>query len=155
MAAARPEANGATRQRWAILLGLSAVFHAALIGGFAFRMPALSTPAATRAMDVALVPPPFVRPLVLETAKPPPETRVVVLDTPPRYAPRTAETGDAGDAVDLFGPVFGDGMWPRPVLVKSEPCDPRDDLQAREACRRELLIIGMTAESALPGDTTP
>lgn len=147
MAAARREANAATRRRWAILLGLSAVFHAALLGGFAFRMPPLQASADAWPMEVSLVPPPFVRPLVLETAKPPPQTRVVVLDAPPRYAPRKAETGDAGDAVDLFGPVFDDGMWPRPVLVKSEPCDPKEEPERAEVCRRELMMLGLAADA--------
>jgi hypothetical protein len=68
----------------------------------------------------------------------------VALDVAPRYAgePVLAETGDASDAVDLFGPVFVDGMWPRPVVVRREPCDPDDPTPAGVACRRELLLIG-------------
>lgn len=155
MSATRSEANGATRRRWAILLGLSAVLHLALLGGFAFRMPALQASADARPMEVSLVPPPCIRPLLVETARSPPQVRVVVLDTPPRFAPRKAETGDASDAVDLFGPVFGDGMWPRPILVRSEPCDPKDDAERAEACRRELLMIGLASDAVSGAKAQP
>jgi hypothetical protein len=120
-------------------------------------MPAIQGYAETPAADVVLIqPPPFIRPLVIVTAKPPPEARVVVLDAPPRYAqPATAATGDSGDAVDLFGPVFADGLWPRPVLVRSEPCDPKDDLEAQEACRRELLLIGLASDAVAGAKAAP
>jgi hypothetical protein len=156
MAAAGLEARRTTRRRWAALLVLSAVFHVLVLAGFAFRMPALRPYAEPRGMDVSLVaPPPFIRPLVIETARPPPKTRVVILDAPPRYAPQKAPTGEAGDATDLFGPVFADGLWPRPVLVRSEPCDPKDDVEAREACRRELLLIGLASDGAAGAKAQP
>jgi hypothetical protein len=154
MAAAAFEASRSGRRRWAALLLASALFHVVVLGGFAFRAPGVAVLAEPQAMDVTLIEaPPFIRPLVIKTATPPPpQTRVVVLDAPPRYAeaPARAETEDAGDATDLFGPVFADGLWPRPVLVKSEPCDPKDDLEAAQACRRELLLIGLASEAA-PG----
>lgn len=149
MRSAASEASRATRRRWAALLVGSALLHVAVLGGFVFRLAPVRTVAHTQAMDVTLVtPPPFIRLVVIESAKPPPQTRVVVLDTPPRYAPQAAATGDAGDATDLFGPVFDDGLWPRPVLVNSKPCDPKDELAEREACRRELVLIGLAADPA-------
>lgn len=156
MRSAASEASRSTRRRWATLLVGSALLHAAVLGGFAFRMAPAPTAAQMQTMDVALVtPPPFIRPLVIERAKPPPQTRVVVLDTPPRYAPQMAATGDAGDATDLFGPVFDDGLWPRPVLVKSEPCDPKEELDVQEACRRELLLIGLASEPVAGSKAQP
>jgi hypothetical protein len=150
MGAVTPEARRRARRRWAALLVLSGLVHVMLLGGFAIRIPALQAYPEPLAMDVVLVqPPPFIRPLVIQTAKPPPNTRVVVLDAPPRYAPPLkAATGDAGDAVDLFGPVFADGMWPRPVLVRTEPCDSNDDVEAPQDCRRELLLIGLASDAA-------
>ena len=157
LAAAGLEARRTTRRRWAVLLVLSAIFHVLVLAGFAFRMPALRPYAEPQAMDVNLAaPPPFIRPLVIPTAKPPPQTRVVVLDAPPRYAKaEEARTGEAGDAADLFGPVFADGLWPRPVLVRSEPCDPKDEPERAEACRRELLLIGLASDAALRGGAKP
>jgi hypothetical protein len=157
MRAVSPEAVRTTRHRWETLLVLSALFHVMVLGGFAFRMPVIQAYAEPQAMDVALVqPPPFIRPLVIKTARPPPKARVVVLDAPPRYAkPDEAPTGDASDAVDLFGPVFADGMWPRPVLVKSEPCDPKDDVDDVQACRRELLLIGLASDAVAGAKAQP
>lgn len=156
MRVAAPGASRLGHRRWAFLLAASALLHAAVLGGFAFRMPTIRTAADTREIDVALVsPPPFVRPVVIETAKPPPQTRLVVLDAPPRYAPEMASTGEAADAADLFGPVFADGLWPRPMVVKSEPCDPKDDLAAREACRRELVLIGLASDAAAGAKAQP
>lgn len=156
MAAAGLEARKTARRRWALVVVLSAVFHALVLSGFAFRMPLPRSYAEPQAMDVSLVaPPPFIRPLVSETAKPPPKTRVVILDAPPRYAPQTATTGEAGDAVDLFGPVFSDGLWPRPVLVRSEPCDPNEEPERADACRRELLLIGLASDAAAGAKAQP
>jgi len=155
MRAAAPEATRTACRRWAGLLLASALFHVVVLGGFAFRAPAIQAYAEPSEMDVSLVPPPFIRPLVIETAAPPPKTRVIILDAPPRHAPQQAATGDAGDAVDLFGPVFADGLWPRPVLVKSEPCDPKDDPEQADACRRELMLIGLASDAAAGAKAQP
>ena len=112
-------------------------------------------------MAVSLVdPPPFVR--TARSAAPPepepsPVRAVVLTDTPPRYATRsaTAATGEASDVVDLFGPVFADGLWPRPVLVHSEPCDPKDTADRAEACRRETLLIGLASDAAARSKAQP
>lgn len=139
------------------LLAASVLVHAMVLGAFAFRVPAILTPAAASVMDVALVDvAPFVRPVVVKNAPPPPKARVLVLDAPPRYAAAPkAPTGDAGDAVDLFGPVFADGMWPRPILVRSEPCDPRAPTEQGETCRRDLLLIGLASDAAAGAKALP
>ena len=155
MAAAAFEGSR-SRRRWAALLFASVIFHAVVLGGFAFRMPAAGIFTEPQVMDVTLIEaPPFIRPLVIESAKPPP-TRVVILDAPPRYAKaEAAPTGEAGDATDLFGPVFADGLWPRPVLVRSESCDPKDDPDRAETCRRELLLIGLASDGAAGAKAQP
>ena len=78
-------------------------------------------------------------------------SRAIVSAAAPRYVgPPQAATGEASDAADLFGPVFADGQWPRPVLVRSEPCDPHDPTPQGDDCRRQLLLIGLATE-AQPG----
>ncbi|HEY0647646.1 hypothetical protein [Phenylobacterium sp.] len=154
MRAPAPAATQSARPHWAGLLLASALFHALVLGGFAFRMPTIRTYAEPAPMSL-VQPPPLIRPLVIETAKPSPKTRVVILYSPPRYASQTAPTGDAGDAVDLFGPVFADGLWPRPVLVRSEPCDPEDDPERADACRRELMLIGLASDAATGAKAQP
>jgi len=135
------------RRRWTALLLLSATLHAMVLGAFALRLPAVASAAGPPVMDVRLAPP-FVRPTRSPAVAPsqPTPTRVVVLDTAPRYvAPEAAATGEASDAADLFGPVFADGHWPRPVVVRSEPCDPDEDPKRAATCRRELLFIGLAS----------
>jgi hypothetical protein len=144
-----------------VLLGLSVLFHAAVLGGLSLGWPVAHGPAEAPAMAVTLVdPPPFVR--TARSATPPnprpsPVRAVVVTDTPPRYAahPAKAATGDAQDAVDLFGPVFADGLWPRPVLVGSEPCDPTDASDRGATCRRETLLIGLASDAAARSKAQP
>jgi len=150
--------QGARRidRRWLALLGLSVVFHAVVLGAFAFRLPPIAFSADAETMDVTLVPPaPFIRPTQAKAADAPAPTRVVVIDTPPRASASVASTGEASDALDLFGPVFADGMWPRPVLVSSEPCDPKADPEREQACRRELLLIGLASDAASGANARP
>jgi hypothetical protein len=138
-----------TARRWAALTALSVVFHAAVLGAFALRLPASGYHVAPSVMDVSLAPPPFVRPIALAAApRPEPvDARLTILPTAPRYVAKAqARTGDAGDAADLFGPVFADGVWPRPILVRSEPCDPDEALGAD--CRRELMLMGVASDAA-------
>jgi hypothetical protein len=147
---APPRAGRRVRRRWATLLGLSAVFHALVLSAFAVGMPAVAFRSDLAPMDVSLVDaPPFVRPQLTPAAQQPepPPVRAIVLGAAPRFvAPETAATGEAGDAVDLFGPVFADGRWPRPVVVRSDPCEPEEDPERAAACRRELLLIGLASE---------
>jgi len=143
--------------RWTGLLLLSTAFHVALLGGLALRLPLGSAPPAPA--DVSLVPAPIlVRLSTSPPAAPKPPARVplFVLDTALRYAaPVEAPTGQASDVVDLFGPVFADGQWPRPVVVRSEPCDPAEPPERREACRRELVLIGLATEPRAGSNAEP
>ena len=156
---APPRTGRRVRRRWAILLGLSAVFHALVLSAFAVRMPALSPHADLQPMQVTLLDaPPFVRPQLTPAAQDPkpPQVRAIVLDTAPRYvASEKAPTGEARDSVDLFGPVFADGRWPRPVVVRSEPCEPDEDPERAAACRRELLLIGLASEPGAGSKAQP
>ncbi len=144
-----------------MLLGLSVLFHAVVLGGLSLGWRPTPGPAEASAMAVTLIdPPPFVRPaptIAPPEPQPAPVHAVVLADTPPRYAPQPANaaTGDAQDAVDLFGPVFADGMWPRPVLVKSEPCDPTNDPRRAETCRRETLLIGLASDRTAGSNPRP
>lgn len=153
-----PRPGSAMRRRWAALLLLSAAFHALVLGAFALRLPAFQSYVGPQAMEVSLVAPRFDRPQQTPAApRPQPtQTRVVVLGTAPRYAVAAqAPTGQATDAADLFGPVFADGLWPRPVVVRSEPCDPRDPSEEAAACRRELMLIGLATEASAGAKALP
>lgn len=159
MTAVAPRRSRSAARRWTALLGLSVLFHAAVLGGLSLGFPISHVQAQAPAMAVTLVdPPPFVRPQLAPAppaAKPTPVRPAVIADVAPRYAVHAAQaaTGDTPDAVDLFGPVFADGMWPRPVVVKSEPCDPKDVSDLGKACRRELLLIGLA--SGAPAGSNP
>lgn len=162
MAAVAPRRSRSTRARWAVLLGLSVLFHGLVLGGLSLGWPAATRgQAEAPTMAVTLIdPPPFVRtsPSPAATVPRPSALRaVIVADTPPRYAgpPAKAATGEARDAVDLFGPVFADGLWPRPVLVRSEPCDPKDDQDRTDACRRDVMLIGLASEAAAGANARP
>jgi hypothetical protein len=154
MTARQPRTSRPVR-RWAALLGLSAAVHGAVLAGFAFRRPPTSRIVALTVIGVSLAPRvPFARPTPSAPRPEAPPVRrpaVVLATTAPRHAASIdAATGEAGDAVDLFGPVFADGLWPRPVLVRQEPCDPDEPAQARDLCRREVLLIGLASDAA-PG----
>ena len=159
MTVVAPRTSRARRSRWAALLA-SVAFHAAVLGALSLGLPSFAPRAEPSAMNVALVDaPPFVRPQLSPSApKPkPPVTRLAVLDTPPRYAQAQvqAATGEASDAVDLFGPVFSDGLWPRPLVVKSEPCDSKGASEPADTCRRELLMIGLASGSVAEANSPP
>jgi hypothetical protein len=161
MTAVAPRRSRSTRRRWATLLGLSMLFHAAVLGGLSLGRPVAHGQGEAPAISVTLIdPPPFVRTstsALRPVPKPTPTRSVVLADPPPRHAaqPATAATGEAGDAVDLFGPVFADGLWPRPVVVKSEPCDPHATTPAGDDCRRQLLLIGLAPRGANGADSQP
>jgi len=150
MSARAPDAPWMARRPWTALLLLSALFHVAILGAFALQTPPVMMTADAAAMAVSFAdPPPFIRPSAIAKSSRPHRTRprLVMLDAPRRYAASAqAATGEAADAVDLFGPVFADGLWPRPLLVRSEPCDPEDDPDTTGACRRELMLIGLASE---------
>ena len=142
-----------TRRRVGVLL-LSAALHALLLGALALRLAPVGPPVGAASADVSFVAAPaLVRWARAAPVPRAPETpsRAIVSAAAPRYVgPPQAATGDASDATDLFGPVFADGQWPRPVLVRSEPCDPHDPTPQGDDCRRQLLLIGLATE-AQPG----
>lgn len=151
MAAAASAASRPTCRRWATVVALSAGLHALVLGGLAFRVAESPRVLSLTTLDVSLAPAlPFAIPASAPVApKPlPKEGRIVPMEpTAPRFAVTDrAGTGDAGDAVDLFGPVFDDGMWPRPMVVARAPCDPEEDFERAAACRRKLLLIGLASE---------
>jgi hypothetical protein len=148
------------RRRGAVVLATSAAAHMAVLAAFALHQPRAIAPTALPAMTVSLAPAPvFVRPRSAATAPRPRPTqaRVVCVDAvAPRYAASAqAATGDATDAVDLFGPVFADGLWPRPVRVASAPCDPHDMSERGLACRRDLMLIGLASDAAARSKAGP
>jgi len=161
MTAVAPRKPRSTRRRWTALLGLSVLFHAAVLGGLSLGRPVARGEADAPAMTVALIDrPPFAS--APRSSTPPERQRstvraVVVADTAPRYVapPARAATGDAQDATDLFGPVFADGLWPRPVLVRSRPCAKTDDPDPAEACRRDTLLIGLASDAAARSKAQP
>ena len=146
-------------RRWAGVLLLSALLHVAMLGGLALRLPMGAPVAAAAGPEVALMPaPPLVRlPASAPVApSPAPQTRLVMLDTEPRFAgPEQAATGDGSDALDLFGPVFADGMWPRPMALGRVACDPEEEPERAEACRRELMLIGLASDAAAGSKAQP
>jgi hypothetical protein len=146
-------------RRWAGLLLLSVVFHAALLGGLALRLPMAPRVIVIGAPEIDLVrAPPLVRLPTSRAAAPAPalQSRLVVLDTRPRYAEMAqAATGDASDAVDLFGPVFADGMWPRPAILGTVSCDAEAERERAEACRRELMLVGLASDAPARSNAQP
>lgn len=135
---------------WALLLSVLA--HLLVLGWFALKRAA-----GERAVDAPTVQVELVRlpPLPLPANAPSarsepaagrvPET-IVEPEVPPRPAAPTgtAQQGSSGTgqsvdprwAVDLNGPVFEDGRWPRPRIVGR--CDPlRDPARESAACRRD------------------
>jgi hypothetical protein len=159
MAASASAASRSARRRWATVIALSAGLHALVLGSLAFRVAQGPRILAINTFDVSLAPaPPFAAPL---RAPPAPKTlptqgRIVPMEPAPRYvASADAQSGDADDAVDLFGPVFADGMWPRPVVVARTPCEDEPDLERTAACRRELLLIGLASEARAGSNAAP
>jgi hypothetical protein len=151
---------GASRQarQGTLLLLLSIAFHAGLLAALAWHAPTFATRAGPPAMAVVLVAPPLVRARAVAT----PQTQahahrpriVGPAHGEPRYAAAAAPTGEATDAVDLFGPVFADGLWPRPVRVGRAPCD----AQARErdpGCERDVMLIGLASGSPARSNAAP
>ena len=139
---------------------LSVTLHGLLLGALALRLPAVAPVGGLAAPDIDVVPATAL--VRVSTAAPAPKTpaatrsRAIVSAAAPRYAgPPQAQTGEASDAVDLFGPVFADGQWPRPLVVKSEPCDPHEATPKGDDCRRELLLIGLAPGGAAGADSRP
>lgn len=131
-------------RRRSLVLVLSILAHGLILGWFAFRHD--------RTLDDALVPAVDVQILdIARLPRPPPansadaevETPAVtrtVLPIAPRYVDAPPAAGDGKErGVDLFGPVFADGEWPRPRTLRD--CDPVSDpeMTGRD-CQRELTV---------------
>jgi hypothetical protein len=157
--AASASASRSARRRWATVVALSAGLHALVLSGLAFNVATGPRTLSLSTIDVSLAP---VAPLVVPQRTPsapkprPVQGRVVPMDASPLYAASAeAPTGEARDAVDLFGPVFDDGMWPRPVVVARAPCEGDADLRRAADCRKELLLIGLASDAAAGSNAGP
>lgn len=131
-----------TRRR-TLVFALSILLHGLVLGWFAFRQDPLTDDAAAPAveiqlLDVAKLPRPPSRADENNTDQPP----VVrpVFPVAPRYVgPPSPAGGGRERGVDLFGPVFADGEWPRPWTPRN--CDPvADPEMTSPGCQRELAI---------------
>lgn len=135
----------ARRRRGAAVFVLSILFHGLVLGWFAVRQDRVlddAEPAAVEAqiLDIARLPRPPEPRADAET-----DTSPVIHLAPiaPRYVgrPATAGGGKGPAGVDLFGPVFADGQWPRPWTANLRDCDPATDPElSGPACRRELEV---------------
>jgi hypothetical protein len=147
------------RRRGGAVLLLSVLAHAAVLGALTERTAAGPARAEVAAMEVSLAPAPLVRASpapALPAPRPPVVVRVAALSpVAPRYAAMaSAATGEAADAVDLFGPVYADGLWPRPVKVASAACDP-EERERDPDCRREVMLIGLASGPAAGSKAAP
>lgn len=144
MAAAATAIIGSnSSQRRTAVFVLSILLHGLVLGWFAFRQDRLIDDAEAPAveiqlLDIAKLPRPPSR-ADEEDVQQPPVVRPI-LPVAPRYVgPPAAEGGGKARGVDLFGPVFADGEWPRPWTPRD--CDPVADPQMTSpGCRRELAI---------------
>lgn len=132
------------RQRRTLVFVLSILLHGLVLGWFAFRQDRTPEDAAAPAvvvqlLDVAKLPRPPSR-ADEENASEAPVIRPVFPVAPRYVGPPAGEGGGAKDrGVDLFGPVFADGEWPRP-WTRSD-CDPvTDPDMTGPACQRERAI---------------
>lgn len=157
MAPSAPAVSNANRRRWASVVALSAGLHVLVLGGLAFRVAPGPRAASIAAFDVSLAPmarfvasaPAPATPKALPT-----QGRIAPMEAAPRHAAGAqVSAGEAG--VDLFGPVFDDGMWPRPLVVASGVCKDEPDVERSPACRRELLLIGLATEPRAGSNPAP
>lgn len=139
----------AGRHARALALLFSAAFHAFVLGWFALKRAAEPPQAESLAVNVELVrrPPPPPPSATAATPKPsvgrptaaPPDAAVARAVIP---APAGSPAGvEPRWAVDLNGPVFADGRWPRPEPGLRTRCDPiADAKRVSVACRREDAV---------------
>lgn len=144
-----------TRRR-TLVFALSILLHGLVLGWFAFRQDRVLEDAQVPAVEIQL----------LDTAKlPRPPSRTdeedaeppvirPVLPIAPRYVGPPVEAGGGRQrGVDLFGPVFADGEWPRPWMSRN--CDPASDPElSSPACRRELEIARGVTRAYDPSEGT-
>ncbi|WP_296598765.1 hypothetical protein [Phenylobacterium sp.] len=150
-----------SRSRRSLALMLSAALHVAVLGWFALKRAVEEFRADVPAVNVELVrlrppPPPANAPSQAATSSPPdarltptPPSDLAVAPRPAGptgAAPAAPRTGiDPRWAVDLNGPVFADGKWPRPI-PELQRCDPlKDPNRESRACRRvDAVARGVT-----------
>lgn len=131
-----------TRRRTLVFV-LSILLHGLVLGWFAFRQDRTPEDAAAPAvvvqlLDVAKLPRPPSR-ADQEDALAAPVIRPVFPVTPRYVGPPASEVGAKDRGIDLFGPVFADGEWPRPWMRSA--CDPvADPDMTGPACQREQAI---------------
>jgi len=139
----------AGRRRRSLAAALSTLAHVMVLGWFALKQAPEQPLAEAPPVNVEIVrlrPPPKTAPANAPAAsagRSTParsgadvEARVVTPSAGPAAA---AGTGiDPRWAVDLNGPVFADGKWPRPHQRILARCDPlKDPKRESKACRRE------------------
>lgn len=131
-----------TRQRTLVFV-LSILLHGLVLGWFAFRQDrtpedAVALAVVVQLLDVAKLPRPPSR-ADQEDALAAPVIRPVFPVTPRYVGPPASEGGAKDRGIDLFGPVFADGEWPRPWMRSA--CDPvADPDMTGPACEREQAI---------------
>lgn len=130
-------------RRRTLVFVVSILFHGLVLGWFAFRQDRLVEDAEAPAveiqlLDIAKLPRPPSR-ADEDDARQAPVVRPI-LPIAPRYVGPPATAGGGKErGVDLFGPVFADGEWPRPWTPRD--CDPVADPELTSpGCRRELAI---------------
>lgn len=138
--------SGRTR---AVALLLSAALHVIVLGWFALRQDTAPPQADSRIVTVELLqvrptrrPPTAAapaRPLGRSSQAPSDAKAEALVVAPSASASEGAGAGiDPQWTVDLNGPVFADGQWPRPQRPLLSVCDPlKDPQRTSKACRRE------------------
>lgn len=138
--------SGRTR---VVALLLSAALHAIVLGWFALRQDAEPPQADSPIVTVELLRVrPAPRPPTADAPARPAGRRGQALSDATAEAPVAAPSASASEGagtridpqwtVDLNGPVFADGKWPRPQRPLLAVCDPlKDPQRISKACRRE------------------
>jgi hypothetical protein len=152
----------AGRRRRSVALALSALAHVMVLGWFGLKRAAEQPLAEAPPVNVEIVrlrPPPKATPANAPTASAgrstpsPSDTAVEGRIAAPSAGP-VAGSGSGIDprwAVDLNGPVFADGKWPRPHERILARCDPlKDPKRESKACRREDDVANAVTRSYDP-----
>lgn len=156
----------AGRRSRSLALALSALAHVMVLGWFGLKRAAEQPLAEAPTVNVEIVrlrPAPQATPANAPTASAgrstpaPPDTAVEGRIASPSAAPVAG--GGAGIdprwAVDLNGPVFADGKWPRPQQRILARCDPlKDPKRESKACRREDDVANAVTRAYDPQKNT-
>lgn len=139
----------ARRRSRSLALLLSVSLHVVVLGWFALKQDAEPPQAESPIVIVELVrirpaqrPPSAAAPTAsagLRTQAPSDATTAPLIAAPSAALAAGSSAGiDPRWAVDLNGPVFADGEWPRPQRPLLAVCDPlKDPRRISKACRRE------------------